>query len=93
MGRTACTEPQCLYMGALYLTCFKIHNYLIKSIIARELLRKASFCIFITSVYLYAYLIQETNNHFGKRLYSVQKWFIGLDELSAIVLVNVTGHY
>jgi hypothetical protein len=21
MGRTACTEPQCLYKGALYLTC------------------------------------------------------------------------
>ena len=93
MDRTACTEPQCLYKGTLYLIFFLIHNCRIKSIIARERLRKVSFCIFITSFYLYAYLIQETNNHFDKSLYSVQKWFIGLDELSVIVLVNVTEHY
>jgi hypothetical protein len=24
MGRTACTEPQCLYKGALYLTLFLV---------------------------------------------------------------------
>ena len=29
MGRTACTEPQCLYTGALYLTLplFQVYNY------------------------------------------------------------------
>jgi hypothetical protein len=24
MGRTACTEPQCLYKGALYFTCLLV---------------------------------------------------------------------
>jgi len=32
VGRTACTEPQCLYMGALYLTftlpyVYRVHPY------------------------------------------------------------------
>jgi hypothetical protein len=26
MGRTACTEPQCLYKGALYLTLTSLSN-------------------------------------------------------------------
>ena len=29
MGRTACTEPQCLYKGALYLYLMYIHTYVI----------------------------------------------------------------
>ena len=28
MGRTACTEPQCLYKGALYLTAHLCHHYM-----------------------------------------------------------------
>jgi hypothetical protein len=27
MGRTACTEPQCLYKGDLYLYLYSSHNY------------------------------------------------------------------
>ena len=27
MGRTACTEPQCLYKGALYLTSVPVQGY------------------------------------------------------------------
>jgi hypothetical protein len=27
MGRTACTQPQCLYKGALYLTFYSIKSY------------------------------------------------------------------
>jgi len=27
MGRTACTEPQCLYKGALYLTTIEKNKY------------------------------------------------------------------
>jgi len=26
MGRTACTEPQCLYKGALFFTCVMLSN-------------------------------------------------------------------
>ena len=33
MGRTACTEPQCLYKGALYLL---FNNYLHKQITERH---------------------------------------------------------
>jgi len=28
MGRTACTEPQCLYKGDLYLYLYAPHNFI-----------------------------------------------------------------
>jgi len=34
MGRTACTEPQCLYKGALYLTFYVFRHY---CVVFREL--------------------------------------------------------
>ena len=43
MGRTACTEPQCLYKGALYLTYCKscslivTYNYIYRPIVANEI--------------------------------------------------------
>jgi len=37
MGRTACTEPQCLYKGALYLT-YRVHgtDSVVKQLISTE---------------------------------------------------------
>ena len=32
MGRTACTEPQCLYKGALYLLPFIQHYYMFRAV-------------------------------------------------------------
>jgi len=32
MGRTACTEPQCLYKGALYVTFIPIDHCILKNV-------------------------------------------------------------
>ena len=39
MGRTDCTEPQCLYKGALYLLI--LHIELIRSVIQRSYYRNS----------------------------------------------------
>ena len=68
MGRTACTEPQCLYNGALYLyliyVCIHTHTYI------------------YTNIYIYIYIYIYINDQFQwprglKRGYSTAR-LVGL---------------
>jgi hypothetical protein len=56
MGRTACTEPQCLYKGALYLTSVRVQWC--------TLPLRLPQCLYKGALYLYVYLSACTRLHF-----------------------------
>ena len=52
MGRTACTEPQCLYKVALYLLLFTF----IPTVLHLRFLYNVTFCVLILSDFFFVFV-------------------------------------
>ena len=64
MGRTACTEPQCLYKGVIYLCATVQLNYIISH--HKQSMRKLCFTFYSLAV--------TVNNHFSME-FTMHLWF------------------
>ena len=59
MGRTACTEPQCLYKGALYLTFYKDVLFEYRLFV---LYRKYRIFAYFSTLKTYYYVMDASHN-------------------------------
>jgi hypothetical protein len=83
MGRTACTEPQCLYKGALYLylslsACTRVHfTFTFTSVPVQRCTLPLPLpqCLYKGALYLYLYLSACTRVHFTFTFTFLAKYF------------------
>ena len=79
MGRTACTEPQCLYKGALYLTSVPVQGFTLPFFyialpLQQWLHERASMLRYTYMTYLLFYPGFQLI-HFRKSLYETKRTF------------------